>query len=443
LPRRAGEELQLAKRSHGSLILAVLVVNFFAGAWFGYQSEQRGVGGMTPAASGMAQPAAAPEPELRERSRLILPGESLMQVLLGLDVPARIILEWRDAAKGLYDISQVRPGQEITVRYAPDGSVAEFALQVSRSKVLLITRNGEGYEAELREQVLPKKEIPRSKAAFARKFYQGTIDSNLYQAGIDAGMDPDLIMNLATIFSIQFHFASSMKKGDRFEALTEVMPSGDEKLLAAKLVVGGKAYNAYYYKDGSRPGYFDEKARAWEGFQLIRPVRYTRISSHYTRRRYNPVLGYVTPHLAVDYAARQGTPVKAAAAGVITFAGWRGGYGNYIELRHNSKYSTAYGHMSRLARGVRSGSRVRQGQVIGYVGATGRATGPHLDYRVFKNGGSVNPLRFKGERVKRVNALAQFNKTRLAMEIEIECFKQAVDIPNEKVILAANAGRGQ
>jgi len=435
------------KRIYYSLALAALVVNFLAGTWFGYQS---GLKHTAKAALLAASPAPALETTaeskpLTETSHEIKPGESIIQVLKGLGVSEPVILVWTDLARPLYDLSLVRPGQKVILSSDQEGNPVQMELEISASAGrLVISRSGSGFEAELKKESPPRGKTPvMAGAALLRKFYAGTIETNLYQAGIDAGMDPESIMNLANIFSIQFNFSSLMKKGDRFEALTELSPSGDEKILAAKIMAGSKTYNAYYYGAGRSAGYFDEKARAWEGFQLLKPVRNGRISSTYTHRRYHPILGYYTPHLAVDYAAPQGTQVRAAGAGVITFAGWNGGYGNYIELRHNSTYTTTYGHMRSIARGIRTGTRVRQGRVIGYVGMTGLATGPHLDYRIFKNGGSVNPLRFKGDRVRRVNNLAQFRNTRLALEIEIASLKQPLDIPHEKIMLSASLPVGR
>jgi len=431
------------KRSFYSLTLLALMVNFLAGSWVGYQS---GIKNTARAQDAFESQPPATEAEQsqsvsgHEAIHQIKPGESIIQVLKGMSVPEPLILEWKELARPLYDLSLVRPGQKLILNTATDGRIMQMVLEISpaKSSRLRISRSESGFEAELiKEAAQPSTQASITDAFPQRKYYAGSIETNFYQAGIDAGMEPELIMNLANIFSVQLNFSSTMKKGDDFEVLTEVLPSGDEKILAAKIIAGGKTYKAYYFGAGNAAGYFDEKARAWEGFQLLKPVRNGRISSTYTHRRYHPILGYYTPHLAVDYAAPQGTPVLAAASGVITFAGWRGGYGNYIELRHNSTYTTTYGHMRNFAPGIKTGKRVKRGQVIGYVGMTGLATGPHLDYRIFKNGGSINPLRFKGDRVKRVQNPAKFHNTRLAIEIEMQVLKQPLEIPNEKLMLAA------
>jgi len=429
------------KRSFYSLLLGLLVLIFLAGTWFGYQSEK------------MKKPALASEPapaagasageEAIVSSRVIFPGESLYEALTQMGVADALILEWRKLARPIYDIARVRPGQKITVSRDNAGEVKRFELGIGRAgeSKLVITKAGNGYEAELVKQE-PMPEKPEAKeangAAGSRSYYQGAVDSSLYQAALDAEMDPELIMNLANIFSIQMDYSRMMRKSDRFEVLTQVFPAGDEKIIAAKIVVADKEYNAYYYESGRSRGYFDEQGRVWEGFQMIRPVRNCRITSTYSRRRYNPILGRYAPHLAVDYAAPVGTPVSSAAGGVVTYADWKGGYGNYLEIRHNSVYTTTYGHLQRFAWGIHKGSRVKQGQVIGYIGTTGLSTGPHLDYRIIKNGGSINPLRFRGVRVSRAANSAQFQQTRLAMEIEMEIFKQRIENPGQYSLLTAS-----
>ena len=312
------------KRSFYSLLLGVLVVNFLAGTWFGYRSQRKSMAIPAEASAprAEAQPAAVPA-ALNEKTNLILPGQSISQALSQLGVPQSLILEWEELARPVYDLSMVRPGQKIVVRVDKDGNIVQFELVIGRQRgSLLISRVGGGYEAELKQMApAPEKQKDLAGSGITRKFYAGTIETNFYQAGIDAGMEPELIMNMAGIFSVQFNFSSILKKGDQFELLTEVLPSSDERIIAANVIVSGKSYQAFYFAKGNAPAYFDEKGRAWEGFQLIKPVRNARISSTYTHRRFHPILGYFTPHLAVDYAAPQGTPVMAAAAGVITYAG--------------------------------------------------------------------------------------------------------------------------
>jgi murein DD-endopeptidase MepM/ murein hydrolase activator NlpD len=439
------------KRSFYSLALGVFFVNFLTGAWFGYHTQKKNAAQAKPAGAVVSAAGASAGGEaraLQERSRRIDSGESLFQALAAMGVPHATIMEWMELSRPIYDPSVVKPGQKITLSYGPDNQLVKFELDISRagSGKLVITKDGAGFDADVVKvgqggETLPEPAGRADEApavADKRRFYEGTVETNLYHAGIDAGMDSDLIMALPRIYNISANFSGILKKGDHFEVLTETLPSGDEKILAAKLQRGRTAYNAYYFESGGEPGYFDEKGKAWEGFQLLKPVRKARISSTYTHRRFHPILQRYRPHLAVDYAAQSGTPVKAAATGVVTYAGSKGGYGNYIEIRHNPSYSTTYGHMQRFAKGIKKGARVKQGQVIGYVGSTGLATGPHLDYRVIKNGGSINPLRFKGERLRRVNSPDRFDTTRLALEIEMESWEQAMDIPNEMIMLSAN-----
>ena len=436
------------KRSFYSLTLGIFCAIFLTGAWFGYHSQKKNSGAAGAATvESAAGESGVESPGLRERSRQIGPGENLFQALAAMGVPHSLIMEWLELARPIYDPGVVKPGQKITLSYGPNNEILKFEFEISKagSGKLVIAKDGAGFDADV---VKPGRESPprpenvsmAGEAATGdnRRFYAGTVETNLYHAGIDAGMDSDLVMAMARIYNTSANFSGLMRKGDRFELLTEIIPSGDEKILAVKISARKKEYNAYYFESGGEPGYFDEKGRAWEGFQLLKPVRSARVSSTYTLRRFHPILQRYRPHLAVDYAAHSGTPVKAAATGVVTYAGRKGGYGNYVELRHNGAYSTTYGHLQRFAKGIKKGARVKQGQVLGYVGSTGLATGPHLDYRVIRNGGSINPLRFRGERMRRVNNHERFDNTRLALEIEIESWKQAIDIPNERIMLSAN-----
>ena len=326
------------KRSFYSVVLGIMFANFLTGAWFGYQSSQKSQAApKSQAASAVSAASPMPHGDLRESAHRVMPGESFYQALSQMEVPESLTMEWMDLAKPLYDISMIRSGQKMSVKFDSSGTPVRLDLEINKTGTshLVISKNDNGgYEAELIQQEpaqTTEKLKPQPVGANPQRYYRGTVETNLYQAAIDAGMDPELAMNLPRIFAAQGSYVGRMKKGDRFAVLTENLPSGDEKIMAAQILVGKKSYRSFYFESGGEPGYFDEKGRAWEGFQMMKPVKNARISSTYSYHRFHPILGYYTPHLAVDYAAPQGTPVKAAATGVIAFAGWRGGYGNYIE----------------------------------------------------------------------------------------------------------------
>lgn len=229
----------------------------------------------------------------------------------------------------------------------------------------------------------------------------GTIVNTLYGSAINAGVDPQIIVSLSDVFAWDIDFATDIREGDSFRILYETIVAegrsvGASKILAAEIVNDGKKFTAVYYEGkGIKNGYFDPEGRSVSRQLLKSPIRYRRISSYFTNRRYHPILKKYRPHHGVDYAAPKGTPVEAAGGGRVVYAGWKSGYGNVVTIRHNGTYTTTYGHLSRLARNIRKGKRVEQAQVVGYVGSTGLSTGPHLHYEVKVNGRLVNPLSIK------------------------------------------------
>ena len=225
----------------------------------------------------------------------------------------------------------------------------------------------------------------------------GEVKRSLFQAVEVVGEGPQLVLDLVEIFSSNFDFTADTRPGDRFRLLVEKRYAGETfvdygRLLGAQYVTDGEVLTGIGFepRDAARPAYFDLDGRSLRKSFLKSPLEFTRVTSGFTYARPHPILGGTRPHLAVDYAAPVGTPVRAVADGTVTSAGWAGGNGISVRLQHRSGYATMYNHLSRAA--VRRGAHVRQRQVIGYVGSTGLSTGPHLDYRVAKNGIFVNPL---------------------------------------------------
>ncbi len=229
---------------------------------------------------------------------------------------------------------------------------------------------------------------------------KGTIENNLFEAMYKAGEDAELAANLASIFEWEIDFFKDLRPGDRFIILVEKRFIQDKyagygKILAADFYNQGKLKRAVYYNDGKKnKGYYNEKGEGLERGFLRVPLNYSRISSRYSTSRLHPVLGYHRPHYGVDYAAPIGTPVKATASGIVKIKSRTKGNGNYIALRHPNGYETFYLHLNGFNRAIKQGGAVAQGQIIGYVGSTGYSTGPHLDYRIRKNGRWLNPLTF-------------------------------------------------
>ena len=222
------------------------------------------------------------------------------------------------------------------------------------------------------------------------------VDSNLFQAVADAGESPGLAIAMADMFGYEVNFIKDLREGDTFTALVEKRYQNGEfksygPILAAYMVNQGKQYEGFYFSDGNGAFYFTSDGMSLKRAFLKAPLSFTRVSSGYTMRRLHPILKEVRPHPGIDYAAPTGTPVKAIGHGTVKFVGRGKGAGNYIELTHNNAYDSSYMHLSAFARGLKKGSSVRQGQVIGYVGSTGYSTGPHLDFRMKKSGKYINP----------------------------------------------------
>ncbi len=229
----------------------------------------------------------------------------------------------------------------------------------------------------------------------------GTINSSLYNSGLDAGLPLKVLLDLVRIYSWDVDFQREIQRGDSFDVMFErfVDKNGETirtgKILHSVLTIRDKPHALYRFamKNG-KTDYFNEKGQSVRRALLKTPIDGGRLSSRYGRRKH-PILGYTRMHKGVDFAAPRGTPIYAAGDGTISYRGRKGGYGKYIRIRHNSNYSTAYAHMKGYARGMRKGKWVKQGQVIGYVGSTGRSTGPHLHYEIMRGGRQVNPLRVK------------------------------------------------
>lgn len=229
----------------------------------------------------------------------------------------------------------------------------------------------------------------------------GVIRSSLYETGINSSVPPAILATLISAYSYDVDFQREIRQGDQFNVVFERMKTEDDiaagygKLLYATLTLGGQEKKIYHYtRPGGESGYYDETGQSVRKALLRTPINGARLSSGYGMRRH-PVLGYGKMHKGIDFAAPTGTPIYAAGDGVIDYAGRRGSFGNYVRIRHNNQYSTAYAHMSKIAMKSRNGARVKQGQVIGYVGTTGRSTGPHLHYEVLQRGAQINPQKVK------------------------------------------------
>jgi murein DD-endopeptidase MepM/ murein hydrolase activator NlpD len=285
------------------------------------------------------------------------------------------------------DLRRLRPGDTLAITWNGDRPVA-IAWEASAWLAFTAEATEGGWEVQ-RVAVPPDVRVEP---------VRGDVLTSLFQAVEDVRESPQLVLRLVDIFSSDFDFTADTKPGDRFRLLVEKRYAGDRfveygRILVAQYLSPVRTLTGIGFdRPGRRSGFYDPAGRSLRKSFLKSPLEFTRITSGFTYARPHPILGGVRPHLAIDYAAPAGTPVRAVADATVLSAGWDGGNGVSVMLQHRSGYQTMYNHLSRLATGIRRGTRVGQRQVIGYVGMTGLATGPHLDFRVARNGVWVNPL---------------------------------------------------
>jgi len=321
----------------------------------------------------------------------IAKGSSLYTSLRELGVESPVIFEIVNSARPIFDLGSLRPGTEFNIRKVQDqsGEIEGIRFRFSPTEVLDLSKN------QIGEWVATKPEIP---VEFKVITYHGKVATSLWESAIDAQMDPNLTAELAEIFAWQVDFSREVRVSDRWRLSVEQKwvqgrPVGWGRIVAAEYVNAGESYKAVLFRENDKDiGYFAPDGSSLKRMFLKSPIKFGRISSRFKRKRFHPILKVNRPHLGVDYAAPHGTPVRAVGDGTVTYAARRGGGGNTVILRHNSVYKTAYKHLSRYGRGVRQGGKVKQGQIIGYVGSTGLSTGPHLHFEFYKSGRFVDPL---------------------------------------------------
>lgn len=337
----------------------------------------------------------------------VRPGDSLDRLFRRNDLQLNDLAELMKLEAAKKYLRLIKPGDEILVRHT-EGKILQFDKPVSLSEALSIRKIDDEFQAEI---VMRELEVRPTRT-------NSSIESSLFLAAADAGVSDRTIMNLAGIFAWDVDFMLDIREGDQFTLIYEEIWQGEElladgEILAAEFVNRGDSYRAVRFKDASgRTDYYSPNGRSVRKAFVRAPLSFSRISSNFDPRRRHPKLNTIRAHQGVDYAAPTGTPIKAAGDGKIIHRGRKGGYGNTVILQHGGNITTLYAHLSRFSK-ARSGGRVRQGEVIGYVGATGLATGPHLHYEYRRNGVHLNPRTVKLPDAEPINAeyLAEFKKS--------------------------------
>ncbi|MFO1316316.1 MAG: peptidoglycan DD-metalloendopeptidase family protein [Burkholderiales bacterium] len=322
------------------------------------------------------------------REERVQRGDTIGSLLAraGVDDPdAMRFLRTSADARPLY---QLRPGRPVRVAVDDNGALVALAFRTGADESFAVERAGEAFRATKSAAAADVRTVLRS----------GEIRTSLFGAADAAGIPDAVTIALAEVFAGDIDFHHDLQRGDRFTVVYEERyvdgeATGTGRIVAAEFVNRGTTLRAFLWRDADgRDAYFTEEGRSARNAFLRSPMEFSRITSGFSLARFHPILQQWRAHQGVDYAAPAGTPVRATADGVVAAAGWQGGYGNAIVLRHQGTYSTVYGHLSRIAPAVRAGARVRQGDTIGFVGMTGWATGPHLHYEFRIADEARNPL---------------------------------------------------
>lgn len=348
--------------------------------------------------------ALGPPSQPRTRRVTVSRGDTLMKLLVKNDIDRSEAHAVVAALSPVYDLRRLKIGQTFVLTLAPEsspepakatdrtddgGDLLGLSFRPSAAQDILVRREPDkGFQTEIIERQLERGD----------GYAAGKITSSLYAAAIANDLPVDVLMGLIRIFSFDVDFQREVQPGDGFAVLYdrysdefgETVRQGE--ITWASMTLSGKTlqYTLHTPRNGV-PDYYDHRGKSVKKTLMRTPIDGAKLTSRYGKRRH-PVLGYTKMHRGVDFAARKGVPIMAAGDGVIESIGRNGSYGNYIRIRHNSTYKTAYAHMSGYKRGLKRGSRVRQGKIIGYVGNTGRTTGPHLHYEVLMNGRQTNPM---------------------------------------------------
>lgn len=333
----------------------------------------------------------APATQLPVRVMTVRAGDSLYAIFRRLGVSPQDLAQLLDADKQSRRLRSLRPGQELVMVLGAGRRLESLAIELSEEQTFRATRSGESYSVTVERHPLKRRLTTAS----------AVIESSLFLAGQREGLSDRIIMELTEIFGWDVDFALDVRAGDRFTVIYEELFKNGKKvrdgpILASEFFNRGRSVRAIrYVHDSGRSEYFSPDGLSMRKAFLRTPVNFSRISSRFSRGRLHPVLQRMRAHKGVDYAAPRGTPIKATGDGRVVFAGRKGGYGKTVIVQHGATYTTLYAHMSRLHRRARSGKPVRQGDIIGYVGSTGLATGPHLHYEFRVRGVHADPLRVK------------------------------------------------
>lgn len=328
---------------------------------------------------------------LRVERGYVRQNQSLSEILSLYDIGSEIIHQIASLSRPVFDVRKMRVGNPYTVLMSKDTVPEVLYFIYEEDEVSYVTYT-------LKDKI----SVEKGAKELTREINtaSGTIKSSLWNSLVENGNDPSLANEMSEVYAWTIDFFG-IQKGDYYKVIYEDLKVegksiGIGKVIAACFHHMGSDLYAFRYTSGGETGYYDQAGQNLQRAFLKAPLRFKRISSHFSRGRMHPILKVVRPHLGVDYAADYGTPVQTIGDGTVIEKGWnKGGGGNYLKIKHNGAYTTLYMHLAGFAKGISTGTRVHQGDVIGYVGSTGLSTGPHLDFRVFLNGQAIDPLKME------------------------------------------------
>jgi murein DD-endopeptidase MepM/ murein hydrolase activator NlpD len=355
------------------------------------------------------------EPRYKKYNHKIKSGETFDKILSGYSIEKEEIIAIKESLLKKFNVNKLNTNQKIEIILdKTNNKIKEFIFQISNTEKIYLSKNPD--ESKFNEKILT---IKLDKKII---YKENIILQSLYKASADQNIPPNIIIEFARIYGFQVDFQRDIRREDKFQIMYEVFVDENNKVIGtgeiffANLKLSGQDNSLYYFDKENAEGHYDKNGKSVQKALMKTPINGARLSSSFGMRKH-PIDGFNKMHRGTDFAAPIGTPIMASGNGIIQKAGWCGGGGNCVKIRHNSTYETIYAHMSKFARGIKKGVRVKQGQIIGYVGSTGKSTGPHLHYEVIVNKKKVNSQKLKlpsGKILKGENRkLFETNKIRL------------------------------
>jgi murein DD-endopeptidase MepM/ murein hydrolase activator NlpD len=378
-----------------------------------------------------------------EVGHVIARGESFHSILARYGVSGSESRSWYEAARTKQDLNNLQAGRVLHMTFSPTIGLVGIRYDLDRERWLTVERSNAS-ELEATIEKLPENVRP--------VLIQGVIHSSFYQSAMRKGVPEPIIAQMADILGSALDFGSDVHPGDRFRVLYEERLTPDGRLLSPGRVLTaefkGRAASAsalLYENENGESTYVDAQGRGMDGSLLRYPLEFTRITSAFSSSRFHPILKIRRPHLGVDFAAPSGTPVRAVGNGIVRWAGWKGTFGRHVEIDHGGDLASAYSHLRGIHPSVKQNSRVKRGQIIGWVGQSGQATGPHLHFAIFEKGRYVNPLRLRNApAISRVEP-ARFRKLQaeLAQQLRVARGGQVVASSTPPILLSPVAAAQQ